>query len=115
METFLKYYAIAFIFYVAEIYIFKFSLSVWSYDIFWLNILIRSILSSLSAVILRKILFSNSANFYIKFAILIISSPLISSILLKVLLLNNLDVIFTKIVADLLSSLIIFVLLKKIS
>lgn len=115
MGTFLKYYAITFIFYIAEIYIFKFSLSIWSYDIFWLNLVIRGLLASFFAVIARKILFANSANFYIKFALLIISSPLISSILLKVLLLNNFDVIFTKIIADILSSLIIFVLLKKIS
>ena len=115
MSTFLNYYILTFIFYVIEIYVFKLTLEIWEYDVFWLNVCIRGILVTFFAVIVRKILFADSENFYIKFLFLVISSPLISSILLKILILNNFDIIFNKIIADILSSLIIFMMLKKIS
>ncbi len=115
MRTFLKYYILTFIFYVSEIYIFKLALNLWKYDIFWLNACIRGILVGFFAVIVRRILFTDSENFYVKFSFLVISSPVISSVLLKILILNNFDIILNKIIADIVSSLIIFMMLKKIS
>jgi hypothetical protein len=114
--VFIKYYGLTLIFYILEIFIFKYALDLWMYDIFWLNILIRVILVIVYAFIVRNLLFSAARNFYTKFSILILLNPLVSSTLLKILIVSGeeFDVILLKIFADLVTSILVYKILRKI-
>lgn len=117
MKSFLTYYLLTLLFYLVEISIFSFLYASWQYDVFWLNITVRSILVIIFSIIIRKLVFDKTKYFYLKFFVLVLLNPLLSSLLLKLftLLLLSIEVLLLKFVADLITSVFIFCILKKVS
>lgn len=115
MKDLLNYYLLTFVFYLVEILLFTKIYSVWKYDIFWLNVLIRFTLALVFSIIVRRVIFKGVRYFYLKFFVLVLFNPLLSSSLLKLstIFFPMLGVVILKILTDLISSLFIFFTLKK--
>ncbi len=117
MNNFIKYYSITLVFYLLEIIIFQTAINSWIYDIFWLNMLIRTVLVFFFSIIIKNMIFIDSKFFYAKFLVLILISPIAASSLLKLLtiLYPMTLIIALKFVSDLISSLVLFFILKKVA
>lgn len=117
MNHFLKYYFITFIFYLIEILSFINLYPVWIFDIFWLNAVLRFFLVIIFAITVRKTLFKDTINFYLKFFSLVTLSPFFASLFLKIafLIFDDYGVIIIKVSADIASSIILYIFLKRIS
>ena len=117
MKSFFVYYFLTLLFYLVEISLFAIFYVSWRYDIFWLNITLRSFLVIIFSIIVRKLIFTTTRHFYLKFFILVLFNPLLSSALLKLFTLSllSIEVLVLKFVADLVNSILIFLILKKIS
>ena len=117
MKSFSIYYFLTLLFYLVEISLFSFLYTSWQYDVFWLNITVRSILVIIFAIIIRKLIFNKTKHFYLKFFVLVLLNPLLSSLILKLftLFLLSIEILLLKFVADLITSLFIFRILKKVS
>ena len=114
MRDIFIYYQINLLFYIVEIVSFTFLYTIWPYDIFWLNALIRGFLSLFFSIIVRKTIFKDSKNFYIKFFFLVLLSPIASSTVLKILIgmFSHVEVWILKIIGDVVISIISFFILK---
>ena len=114
MRDIFIYYQINLLFYIVEIVSFTFLYTIWPYDIFWLNALIRGFLSLFFSIIVRKTIFKDSKNFYVKFFFLVLLSPIASSTVLKILIgmFSHVEVWILKIIGDVVISIISFFLLK---
>ena len=117
MNDFIKYYVITLVFYLIEIIAFQIALSSWNYDIFWLNMLLRTILVFFFSIVIKNTIFKDSKFFYARFLGLILISPIAASSLLKLMTILNPTtlIIFLKFMSDLISSFIVFYVLRKIS
>ena len=117
MKSFFVYYFLTLLFYLVEISLFAIFYVSWRYDIFWLNITLRSFLVIIFSIIVRNLIFTTTRHFYLKFFILALFNPLLSSALLKLFTLSllSIEVLVLKFVADLVNSILIFLILKKIS
>ena len=117
MKDLIKYYSLTLFFYAIEITIFKITHSLWLYDIFWLNLSIRTVLVFFFSIIVRNTIFKNSEFFYAKIFGLILFSPVLASLVIKILTLIYpfVSVIILKLIGDLLSSILVFFILKRIS
>lgn len=115
MIDILNYYSLNLVFYLIEIFLFKHFYLDWSYDIFWLNTGLRAFLSIFFSILVRKIIFRESKNFYSKIFLIVLLNPIASSLLLKILIgLNPLiEIWILKIIGDIFISLIAFIILKK--
>tara|TARA_Y100001954_G_C15419402_1_gene411445 strand:- start:103 stop:450 length:348 start_codon:yes stop_codon:yes gene_type:complete len=115
MKELLFYYFLNSIFYIFEIVLFKYFYLDWPLDIFWLNTILRGTLSIFFSILVRKTVFKDSKNFYLKFFVIALINPLASSTSLKVLMfyINDYEAWILKIIGDLFISLIAFILLKK--
>jgi len=116
MRELFVYYFLSAIFYFAEIILFSLVYKDWYYDIFWLNILLKTISLIMFALTSRWIIFYKAQHFYKKFfAIQAILNPIFASVLLKMLILltptNN--VVIIKFISDLFTSIVFFKVLKK--
>jgi len=116
MSDLIKYYSITLVFYLLELIIFQTALSSWVYDIFWLNMLIRTILVFFFSILIKNMIFVDSKFFYVKFLGLILINPIAASSLLKLMtiLYPMTLIIILKFISDLISSLVVFFILKKI-
>mgnify|MGYP001224721885 FL=1 len=114
MRDIFIYYQINLLFYIVEIVSFTFLYTIWPYDIFWLNALIRGFLSLFFSIIVRKTIFKDSKNFYAKFFFLVLLSPIASSTVLKILIgmFGHIEVWILKIIGDVVISIISFFILK---
>ena len=114
MRDIFIYYQINLLFYIVEIVSFTFLYTIWPYDIFWLNALIRGFLSLFFSIIVRKTIFKDSKNFYVKFFFLVLLSPIASSTVLKILIgmFSHVEVWILKIIGDVVISRISFFILK---
>ena len=114
MRDIFIYYQINLLFYIVEIVSFTFLYNIWPYDIFWLNALIRGFLSLFFSIIVRKTIFKDSKNFYVKFFFLVLLSPIASSTVLKILIgmFSHVEVWILKIIGDVVISIISFFILK---
>ncbi len=114
MRDIFIYYQINLLFYIVEIVSFTFLYTIWPYDIFWLNALIRGFLSLFFSIIVRKTIFKDSKNFYVKFFFLVLLSPIASSTVLKILIgmFSHVEVWILKIIGDVIISIISFFILK---
>ena len=114
MRDIFIYYQINLLFYIVEIVSFTFLYTIWPYDIFWLNALIRGFLSLFFSIIVRKTIFKDSKNFYVKFFFLVLLSPIASSTVLKILIgmFSHVEVWILKIIGDVVISIISFLILK---
>ena len=114
MRDIFIYYQINLLFYIVEIVSFTFLYTIWPYDIFWLNALIRGFLSLFFSIIVRKTIFKDSKNFYAKFFFLVLLSPIASSTVLKILIgmFSHVEVWILKIIGDVVISIISFFILK---
>tara|TARA_B100000925_G_scaffold113121_1_gene83728 strand:+ start:2414 stop:2791 length:378 start_codon:yes stop_codon:yes gene_type:complete len=114
MRDIFIYYQINLLFYIVEIVSFTFLYTIWPYDIFWLNALIRGFLSLFFSIIVRKTIFKDSKNFYVKFFFLVLLSPIASSTVLKILIgmFSHVEVWILKIIGDVVISIISFFILK---
>ena len=117
MNYLIKYYSLTIVFYLLEIALFQIALSSWVYDIFWLNIILRTVLVFFFSIIVRNTIFKDSKFFYIKFIGLILASPIAASSLLKLLtiLYPMTLIIGLKIIADLITSIMVFFVIKKVA
>ncbi len=115
MKDVVIYYAINLFFYIFEIALFILIYSNWPYDIFWLNAGIRGFLSIFFSIVIRKIIFKNVKNFYIKFFLIVVLNPLASSAMLIIFigLFNQIEIWILKIMGDLIISFVSFLILKK--
>jgi hypothetical protein len=115
MNNFFNYYFLTFIFYLCEIFLFKLILQVWIYDIFWLNIFLRSIFATIFSIIIRNTIFKDSKLFYIKFTVVAIANPLVSSTLLKLFstIYPITPIIGLKLMSDLIVSIWLYFVLKR--
>lgn len=109
------YYLINLFFYTVEIVSFAIVYSIWPFDVFWLNASLRGFLSIFFSIIVRKIIFKDSKNFYTKFVILVLLSPIASSTVLKILigLFDQIEIWILKIIGDIFVSVLSFIILKK--
>ena len=114
-EGFFFYYLINLFFYIIEITSFSFFITVWPYDIFWLNTILRSFISIFFTITVRKIVFKDMDDFYLKIFLIILLNPFASSTMLKILMeiFDYIEVWILKIVGDIFVSLIGFIILKK--
>tara|TARA_B100000768_G_scaffold182020_1_gene208490 strand:- start:3778 stop:4131 length:354 start_codon:yes stop_codon:yes gene_type:complete len=117
MNDLIKYYSLTIVFYLLEIALFQIALSSWVYDIFWLNMILRTVLVFFFSIIVRNTIFKDSKFFYIKFIGLILASPIAASSLLKLLtiLYPMTLIIGLKIIADLITSIMVFFVIKKVA
>lgn len=117
MKSFFVYYFLTLLFYLVEISLFSIFYISWRYDIFWLNITLRSLLVIIFSILIRNLIFTTIRHFYLKFFILVLFNPLLSSTILKLftLPLLSINVLVLKFFADLITSILIFLILKKIS
>ena len=105
------YYLINLFFYTVEIVSFAIVYSIWPFDVFWLNASLRGFLSIFFSIIVRKIIFKDSKNFYTKFVILVLLSPIASSTVLKILigLFDQIEIWILKIIGDIFVSVLSFI------
>ena len=117
MKSFFTYYFLTLVFYLVEITIFALLFNSWKFDIFWLNIMLRSVLAIIFSIFVRNLIFTKTTFFYAKIFVLILLNPFLSSLLLKLLIVFSLpiEVLLVKFLSDLLTSILIFFILKKIS
>jgi len=115
MKDMFIYYLINLIFYILEIISFVFLYSIWPYDVFWLNAGLRGLLSIFFAITIRKTIFKDSNNFYLKFSTLVLLSPFASSIMLEIFMtfLSQFEIWILKILGDLIVSIATFLILKR--
>lgn len=115
MSEIFSYYSLNLFFYLIEIYLFKSIYMHWPYDVFFLNAGIRGILSIFFSILVRKIIFKESKNFYIKIFLIVLLNPIASSTMLKIFieLFSGIEVWVLKIMGDIIISLIAFIILKK--
>ena len=115
MKDFFFYYLINLFFYIIEITSFSFFIIVWPYDIFWLNTILRGFISIFFTITVRKIVFKERDDFYLKIFLIILLNPFASSTMLKILMeiFDYIEVWILKIVGDIFVSLIGFIILKK--
>ena len=114
MKDIFIYYLINLIFYMVEIVSFIFLYSVWPYEVFWLNALLRGLLSIFFAITVKNIVFTGSNNFYFKFATLVLINPFASSIILEILMSAlNFEIWILKISGDLIVSIATYIILKR--
>jgi hypothetical protein len=117
MKDLIKYYSLTLIFYAIEITIFKITHTSWVYDIFWLNLLLRTVLVFFFSIIVRNTIFKDSKFFYAKIFGLILISPVLASFVIKLLTLIYplVSLVILKLIGDLISSILVFIILKRIS
>ena len=118
MKNFLTYYSLTLFFYIIEIIGFFFIYPLWSFDIFWLNAILRLSLVLIFAVVIKKVLFEGTYNFFKKFFSLVIIIPLFTSSFLKILFIfygDTTNIILLKLLSDIASSLILYIVLRRIS
>ena len=117
MLDLIKYYSISLVFYLFEIILFQAALGSWIYDIFWLNMLLRTVLVFFVSIIFKKTIFKDSKFFYVKFLVLVLASPIAASSLLKLLtiLYPMTLIVALKFISDLILSFVVFFTLKKIA
>lgn len=117
MRNLVKYYFYVLFCYSIEIVTFYFSLKYWSYDVIWLNLIVRLFFTSLFAVTVKKAIFSQSVTFYKTFFTLAALNPIFSSGALTVLvtIFLNVELLYLKLIGDLFTSLIFYIVLKKTS
>jgi hypothetical protein len=118
MKNFFIYYSLSLFFYIIEIISFFYIYPFWSFDIFWLNAIIRLSLVLVFSIIIKKILFKATYNFFKKFFSLVIIIPLFASLFLKILFIflgDNTNIVLLKLISDIASSLILYVVLRRIS
>ena len=109
------YYLINLFFYILEIISFIFLYSIWPYDVFWLNAVLRGLLSIFFAITIRKTIFKDLDKFYLKFSALVLISPFASSIMLEMLMIfsSKFEIWTLKIFGDLIVSIATFIVLKR--
>jgi len=117
MKDLIKYYSLTLFFYAVEITIFKITHGLWIYDIFWLNLSIRTVLVFFFSIIVRNTIFKDSEFFYAKIFGLILISPVLASFVIQMLALAYplVSVVILKLIGDLISSILVFIILKRIS
>ncbi len=115
MKDMFIYYLINLFFYILEIISFIFLYSIWPYDVFWLNAVLRGLLSIFFAITIRKTIFKDLDKFYLKFSALVLISPFASSIMLEMLMIfsSKFEIWTLKIFGDLIVSIATFIVLKR--
>ena len=115
MKNFFIYYSLTLFFYIIEIFTFFFVYPFWSYDVFWLNAILRLSLVLVFSIAIKSILFRETYNFFRKFFLLVIFIPLFASLFLKLLffVFGDTNIILLKFISDVASSLILYMVLKK--
>lgn len=115
MRDIVFYYLINFFFYIVEITSFSFLVISWPYDIFWLNTFLRGFISIFFTITVRKIIFKDRDDFYLKIFLIILLNPLVSSTMLKILIgiFDYIEIWILKIIGDIFVSIIAFIILKK--
>lgn len=115
MRDIVFYYLINFFFYIVEITSFSFLVISWPYDIFWLNTFLRGFISIFFTITIRKIIFKDRDDFYLKIFLIILLNPLVSSTMLKILIgiFDYIEIWILKIIGDIFVSIIAFIILKK--
>ncbi len=122
MRRLITYYLFIIIFYLIEITIFRFLtvdiLDGANFDqIYYLNALIRLILVGISTIALKKLLYSNTEGFYLKFIPLILINPTLSTFFLYIfinIIQLQFSIIFLKFLSDLMVSIMLFLVLERI-
>ena len=122
MRRLITYYLFIIIFYLIEITIFRFLtvdiLDGANFDqIYYLNALIRLILVGIATITLKKLLYSNTEGFYLKFIPLILINPTLSTFFLYIfinIIQLQFSIIFLKFLSDLMVSIMLFLVLERI-
>tara|TARA_B100000900_G_scaffold409436_1_gene425368 strand:- start:2539 stop:2886 length:348 start_codon:yes stop_codon:yes gene_type:complete len=115
MRDIVFYYLINLFFYIVEITSFSFLIISWPYDIFWLNTFLRGFISIFFTITVRKIIFKDKDDFYLKIFLIILLNPFASSTMLKILIgiFDYIEIWILKIIGDIFVSIIAFIILKK--
>ena len=118
MKNFLIYYSVTLFFYLIEVIGFIYIYPFWSFDIFWLNAILRLSLVLVFSIVIQKILFKETLLFFRKFFSLVIVIPIFASLFLKLLFMffgDSTNIVLLKLISDIASSLILYLVLRKIS